>query len=371
MCNYTLYNQFNKINQYEKIVNEKSIFAKDKFIKFCKNKYCIDVMMDDYNHILKQHKAEFAQIGDELHKKYGFAKCDRLAHKRFTMNDEELKDKQFVFYIHFYDQCHQLFYHVIGTDFEIKRMEIKLNDDEVWTDSAQDRKNENNVVKFTVEMYDPLGIERYGKCIVAASYSDSETVNHIMDKINKYLNDKYNPTIFKINKIEGKKSFTKETIFPGILIEFEETLTITQYDKNNIIEKGLYFQVEPHHIHKPKVNDIISNYTCENMQKLKSDDALHCPIYYSMKEEQEYTEENLNHVNEFTHFTDAYSEKPECKFGDECKSLKQLENTNVVIELNDKCHLKLFRHPPRKGHLKLSENIHSFIFDKQQDENVE
>eukprot|EP01084_Bolivina_argentea_P180617 312059_1 len=250
--------------------DEKNIFAKDKFIKFCENTYGIDVddhdaMMYDYNHILKEHKTHLSQIGDELVKNHGFEKNGGAIH---FSDFRHYQDKTFLFYVYFYYQCNELFFWVIGTEFEIKKMEIKLKDDEIWTDTA--KSNYNNIIRFTAEMYDISIRDRYGRCTVVASYSDSETINHIIDKISKYINDKYNPAVFKILCIHGAKSFTEKWIFPDQLIEWKRTISITKYNKNDIINKGLIFEVEPHHKHQPKIEDTETNCTCENMQKLKS-----------------------------------------------------------------------------------------------------
>eukprot|EP01084_Bolivina_argentea_P043129 79478_1 len=102
--------------------------------------------------------------------------------------------------------------------------------------------------------------------------------------------------------------------------------------------------------------------TCEHMQNIHSDNPLHCPIYYSMKEEKEYNSENLEHLDAFTHFKDPFSDRSPCKYDKKCKSFINLETGGN--DIHDKCHMKLYRHPPRTMHIKLSENMHDFIFNK-------
>eukprot|EP01084_Bolivina_argentea_P167800 291140_1 len=76
---------------------------------------------------------------------------------------------------------------------------------------------------------------------------------------------------------------------------------------------------------------------------------------------------NLNHLNAFVHFKDEYKEKPACRHGDECKSHIRMEQGDN--QLNDQCHLKLYRHPPRKRNIKLAENMHSLIINTNKEQN--
>eukprot|EP01084_Bolivina_argentea_P029034 53907_1 len=67
------------------------------------------------------------------------------------------------------------------------------------------------------------------------------------------------------------------------------------------------------------------NITCEYMKHIKSQEPLHCPIYYNMKKKYEFNKNNLNHLNEFTHFINEMNEKPECNYNDKCKAYIRME----------------------------------------------
>ena len=47
----------------------------------------------------------------------------------------------------------------------------------------------------------------------------------------------------------------------------------------------------------------------------KSKQASKCLIYQAMKKKYQFTEQNLDHLNEYNHFQNEYEEKPKCKYG--------------------------------------------------------
>ena len=77
---------------------------------------------------------------------------------------------------------------------------------------------------------------------------------------------------------------------------------------------------------------------------MRNYDPLKCPIYKSMKINYNFTEKNLNHLFEFNHFRDEYNEKDICRYGQKCYAFIRLENGGN--RLDDRCHMKLYRHPP-------------------------
>ena len=96
----------------------------------------------------------------------------------------------------------------------------------------------------------------------------------------------------------------------------------------------------------------------ENIERMPQ---LQCPIFYDMKVNYQFTKENLAHLEQFNHFYDEYREKTPCKYGQECKKCIRLENGGQRVD--DQCHLKLYRHPPRRRQLQLSENINPMIIN--------
>eukprot|EP01084_Bolivina_argentea_P019684 36604_1 len=95
--------------------------------------------------------------------------------------------------------------------------------------------------------------------------------------------------------------------------------------------------------------------------KKKSKDPLKCPIYYATKQQYQFDKQHLNHLNEFNHFLNEYEEKPSCKYSDDCNAYKRMENGGN--RMDDKCHMKIYRHPPRRRNIKLAENVSAFIYN--------
>eukprot|EP01084_Bolivina_argentea_P114312 203544_1 len=115
--------------------------------------------------------------------------------------------------------------------------------------------------------------------------------------------------------------------------------------------------------------------TCEHMINFKGVDneekmhmhQLKCPMYKSMKIGYTYNEDNLKHLKEYEHFRNEYEEKPECKYNEKCRSYVRLENGEN--RLDDRCHIKLYRHPPRARQITLSEDTNPFVINRNNDEN--
>eukprot|EP01084_Bolivina_argentea_P154062 268585_1 len=196
------------------------------------------------------------------------------------------------------------------------------------------------------------------KFVIWASYTKDEKIQNILNCIQK----KYYPTNcnIKVDKIKYRS-------FTGYVDSWDMTdiknKSLTDYKKNDIINKGLDVGVEvkrEHKVHGLKI-------TCKFMTDLKSSDPLKCPIYFGMKEKYEWNDKNLAHLNAWNHFEDEFSSKPKCKYFDKCKAYIRLENGNNKI--NDLCHIKIFRHPPRNRNIKLSNNIYSLILNKNKKQN--
>ena len=94
--------------------------------------------------------------------------------------------------------------------------------------------------------------------------------------------------------------------------------------------------------------------------------ASKCPIYHAVKEKYQYTKDNLAHLQQYKHFKNEYEQKPKCKYDDECKSYIRCEQGQDENSISDKCHMMIYRHPPRTRQIKLAENIHSLILNESQ-----
>ena len=202
---------------------------------------------------------------------------------------------------------------------------------------------------------------------IKSVYRNKETIGDILDKIEKYIQAECHPVNVSIWMIEGyplinygRKSFMDTTYHPR---SYNKT-PITKYKKEDIIKIGLYVHFKVNYEHKITALSI----TCKHMNKLNSNNPLHCPIYYSMKQEYQYNEENLRHLTDYLHFVNEMEEKPECKFKDECKAYQRQEN-GEGNRIDDKCHMKLYKHPPRSRQIKLAQNVHSMIINKTQQDN--
>ena len=112
--------------------------------------------------------------------------------------------------------------------------------------------------------------------------------------------------------------------------------------------------------YKHKIKEV--EITCEFMKNSDTNDPLICPIYHAMKQDYKWTQQNLDHMNKYTHFSNEASQKPECRYGDECKTYIRLDQG--TDKLTDECHMKLYRHPPRTRVVKLTENIHRFVVNR-------
>ena len=88
-----------------------------------------------------------------------------------------------------------------------------------------------------------------------------------------------------------------------------------------------------------------------------------------MKQQYQLNQDNLDHVCEYNHFADNYSDKPQCKYGQDCKAYIRSETGTDLNRIDDKCHLNLYRHPPRTRQIKLQENIHSLVINKSKEQN--
>ena len=76
----------------------------------------------------------------------------------------------------------------------------------------------------------------------------------------------------------------------------------------------------------------------------------------------------MQHLNEFNHFLDEFNEKEKCKYGQKCNAFIRLSLGGN--RLDDKCHIKLYNHPPRNNRqIKLSKNINSFIINTNYKQN--
>eukprot|EP01084_Bolivina_argentea_P273483 465871_1 len=229
----------------------------------------------------------------------------------------------------------------------------------IHTHLAKSTQNNNDIIPITVNTKESIISDRYQeKFVVHSLYTKQEKVKNTLNQIEKYLNQKYEPIKIKISHIYD--GFTGKQYN----IESVSSLSLTHYIKNDIIKKGLNVYVENMYQHKV----LNCHIDCKFMTNQQSKNPLVCPIYYNMIQNCEFSEENYNHLLDAVHFSSAYEQKPACKYKQNCSTYIRQQN-NIENTFDDKCHMILFRHPPRIRNIKLHENINSLIINKRKIEN--
>eukprot|EP01084_Bolivina_argentea_P173526 300583_1 len=210
------------------------------------------------------------------------------------------------------------------------------------TETALSLENKSIIVPVTVT----LTGDWTDRFIVYASKIDNDST--VMKVVQQRLEEKCpNYLHLKITKMEhsdGRRTFVDDSLS-------------TSYNLVSLVISKIYVEVKSY-IHYTKAEAI----TCEHMNKFDSVDPLNCPVYKQMKIEYEWNEINLNHMNEFTHFIDEYAEKPECKYNDSCTAYKRMEAG--ANKMDDLCHLKLYKHPPRRRNISLDDKTHPLIVNR-------
>eukprot|EP01084_Bolivina_argentea_P273425 465754_1 len=187
------------------------------------------------------------------------------------------------------------------------------------------------------------------KFFVTTTYQSSQSVGDILATAIEKLNKKCDPQKFDVADIHPTTSLEEP---------------ITNFRKGDLETDGFQIRVCLMKYNHKIINNEI---TCKFMQNQKINAEVQCPIYGKMKKQYEYSEEHLTHLNEYSHFHDEFSQKPECKYNEKCYAFIRLANGGNRVD--DRCHIKLYRHPPRRRNIELCENLHQFILNKNQDEN--
>eukprot|EP01084_Bolivina_argentea_P289456 497070_1 len=232
------------------------------------------------------------------------------------------------------------------------------------TNSVQIKVNIQCLKRKPVRIQEKKADKRFNcSFIVNASYDAKETLRNIVDTIINHIHHKYDPIMFAITFIDGKRSFITSNIW-----SIDDQLlneSITCYKKDHILNKGLFVMIKVNYSHKVLSNKITCQYMLDKENKIN---PYICPIYNQAKQTQSFNINILHHMEQFTHFSDEYAEKPECKNNTDCESYKRLQNGGNNI--NDLCHIKLYKHPPRTRNIQLQQNIKSLIVHKNKRQNV-
>eukprot|EP01083_Nonionella_stella_P259122 885047_1 len=157
------------------------------------------------------------------------------------------------------------------------------------------------------------------KLVIHSVYGNEQKMQQILNKITNYLNQKYDPVKYEVYDINSGS-------FTGKIESWDITdlanKSITEYDRNEIKNKGLSVRVGVNYNHQVRNVSI----SCPEMKRLGTADPMKCSVYREMKESYKYCAANLSHSDQYTHLTDEYGAKTECRYKDECKAYKRLEN---------------------------------------------
>eukprot|EP01084_Bolivina_argentea_P220320 373412_1 len=134
------------------------------------------------------------------------------------------------------------------------------------------------------------------------------------------------------------------------------------FSKTDVQSLNVCFYIEVEH------ETIDFTITCPNMEKADCDNPLLCPIYKAMKVHHIFGADKLEHLIEFSHFR-GRNAVPSCRYNQNCHSFKRIKNGGYRID--DRSHMLLYRHPPRRHDIKLSQAINSFMFISDDKEHTE
>lgn len=128
----------------------------------------------------------------------------------------------------------------------------------------------------------------------------------------------------------------------------QKTLSLNDFSRE-VIKRGITLEIAPKREHKVAGKKI----TCEYMVESNEYNPSICPIFRSIREEYDYTEENLLHLKAYNHYKDEYAQKPDCRYAEKCYAYKRLEAGGNGFD--DQIHMIMYKHPPRRRINLLSE----------------
>eukprot|EP01084_Bolivina_argentea_P104569 187230_1 len=176
----------------------------------------------------------------------------------------------------------------------------------------------------------------------------------VQDAVN-YLNKKYHPIKFTPQRI-ASDSFIGQQISYNDYDWNDCDVFLANYLKDFVIRNGVHLLVDiAIYEHQTWLNHSVCTYLKTKNHK--------CPIYDQMRYKYIFSENNLRHLNEFEHFSNEFLDRPACRYGDECYAYQRLENGGY--DLKDRCHIQIYRHPPRYRRSKPSQDIKSFCLNDE------
>ena len=192
---------------------------------------------------------------------------------------------------------------------------------------------------------------RKAKAIVRSKYAESEVSFGKYGQCTLYADTCYETGH---HSDENRLDFNVNPVAP------DSELDLRRF--RQLSKKGIEVQVASvRYIVQPDCVEI----TCKWMNDANSSEAEYCPTYCSMKYYGEHTQEQLDHMEWCNHFR-SLEHKPSCRDKDLCKHFSNVEQGGNALV--DRCHLKLYRHPPRSRLLELSENVNAMVWSDKTDD---
>eukprot|EP01084_Bolivina_argentea_P174217 301776_1 len=193
---------------------------------------------------------------------------------------------------------------------------------------------------------------------------------YVKTQYSSNINIKYaiDEAVNQLNKIKFSTSygFDKLIAINKDILHSDKRLTdsITNYGEE--LERiGITFLVKIQYRHKIANVDI----TCKYLTRIhrKDRNVMDCPVYRAMIIDNIYTEYNFDHLCNFVHFRNAYQEQASCHGNYNCESFIRFQNKSN--SLSDRCHNKLYRHPPRRNRqIQMAENC-AFVINENANDN--
>eukprot|EP01083_Nonionella_stella_P200796 735028_1 len=206
--------------------------------------------------------------------------------------------------------------------------------------------------------------------------------SYIIEKIEKIINERYFPLQHHIKSVDlSKVRIDLNNLFGNYALDRDHDLNVV-WDWNHILtcyefqnaKQWRYLLTErldchdKHHF-AVKLDICLMHQVHSNTISCKfitnGNDPLQCAIYSAMKTNYIFNEKYLQHLLEYAHFEDEFHEREACRYGLECKSFVRLETGGN--KLADRCHLKLYTHPPRNNRqIRMAEGTAELILSDEQ-----
>eukprot|EP01083_Nonionella_stella_P011236 31934_1 len=241
----------------------------------------------------------------------------------------------------------------------------KLNSTKLAQSAIAIPQTQQKIVKICVKLN---GICNKG-FVIYSLYSEKETFKNVINAATTWLqhqlyqkyqcmtNLKMIDATFCDNDRRKPKCSYAPLAWEHSLLDKMDT-PITTFNAIDFLRLTLHIHFGIEYEHKVQNVDI----TCEHMIKTNTNDPMGCPIYCAVKQKYEFNEANYHHLRDCNHWKNEFKEKPQCRYSAKCKAFIRQQNGEDHID--DKCHMVIYRHPPRTRNIELARNLHSFIFNK-------